>query len=77
MGKDVEIDQDSQTITAIRQLRKSGGSTVVTIPPEMLDLTELEAGDGAELKAEFFGDEIRLRIVASDPNEGDETHAQE
>lgn len=29
----------------IRPLRKSGGSAVVTLPPEVLDMVDLEMGD--------------------------------
>lgn len=63
MGRGVEIDKDDKEVSARRKLRESGGSTVVTIPPEMLDLIDIEPGDQVELQAEMFGDEIRLRIT--------------
>lgn len=59
----VEIDGENQEVRAKRALRQSGGSTVVTIPPEMVDLLDIELGDDVELEAKMFGDEIRLRIV--------------
>jgi len=62
----VEIDGERQEVRATRALRQSGGSTVVTIPPEMVDLLDLELGDDLELEAEWSGDEIRLRVVDRD-----------
>lgn len=37
-------EQETQTL-GIRTLRKTGGSVVVTIPPKVLDLTNMEPGD--------------------------------
>lgn len=42
-GEDGETQQ-AQSL-GIRTLRKSGGSVVVTIPPEVLNLTNMESGD--------------------------------
>lgn len=70
----VDIDKEDKEVRARRKLRKSGGSTVVTIPPEMLDLLDFELGDNVELEAEIFGDEMRLRVVdCDDDNGGDST----
>jgi len=66
-----ESDGDKQEVRAKRALRRSGGSTVVTIPPEMVDLLDIELGDDVELEAEMFGDEIRLRIVDDQDDAGD------
>lgn len=66
MGRRVEVDKDEKVIRAIRPLRESGGSNVVTIPPEMIDLADFEVGDDVELQAEMFGDEIRVRVVQPD-----------
>ncbi|MFB6079523.1 MAG: hypothetical protein ABEJ81_00750 [Haloferacaceae archaeon] len=35
----------------IRTLRRSGGSVVVTIPPEVLDLVDVDSGDDVVVRA--------------------------
>lgn len=42
--------QEAQSL-GLRTLRKSGGSVVVTIPPEVLDITSLEAGNDVVIHA--------------------------
>lgn len=64
MGRKVEIDRENQTIHATRDLRASGGSTVVSIPDEILQSVGFEQGDELEIEADMFGDEIRLRQVS-------------
>lgn len=48
-------NEDGETQEApslgLRTLRKSGGSVVVTIPPEVLDITSLEAGNDVVIHA--------------------------
>lgn len=61
MGRKVEIDRESQTIRATRDLRASGGSTVLSIPDEVLQSVGFEEGDQIGIEADMFGDEIRLR----------------
>lgn len=46
------------SVTRIRELRRSGGSAVVTVPPEMIEFTEFEEGQDVELTAEIGNDEI-------------------
>ena len=66
MGRRVQIDHDEQSIRAHRTLRSSGGSTVLTIPGEVLESVGFEPGDEIEIEAEMFGDEIRLRKAGGD-----------
>jgi len=61
MGHRVQIDRDEEMIRAQRDLRQSGGSTVLTIPNQVLESVGFESGDKIEIEAEMFGDEIRLR----------------
>jgi hypothetical protein len=42
---DDEDDDTDPVPLGIRQLRKSGGSVVVTIPPEVLDFVDMNVGD--------------------------------
>jgi len=65
-SRKVDIDSENKEVRAARKLRRSGGSTVITVPPEMVDLVDLEHGDQLELEAEWSGDEIRLRVADCD-----------
>lgn len=69
MGRKVEIDRENQKIRATRSLRSSGGSTVLTIPDEVLQSVGFEEGDQIEIEAEMFGEEISLRKSAADESE--------
>ena len=42
--------QETQSL-GLRTLRESGGSVVVTIPPEVLDLTNMDTGDDVVIHA--------------------------
>lgn len=70
MGRKVEIDRENQEIRATRDLRSSGGSTVLTIPDEILQSVGFEEGDQIEIQADMFGDEIRLRKSETGVSDG-------
>ena len=53
MGHRVQFNPEENTVTGARTLRVSGGSTVLTIPPEMLDVLEWEEGDDLSLEANY------------------------
>jgi len=53
--------QTGDKICRTRTIRQSGGSTVVTIPPELLEFTQFEDGDTVSLSAAFDGDEITIQ----------------
>jgi antitoxin component of MazEF toxin-antitoxin module len=53
MGHRVQFNPEEKTVTGARTLRISGGSTVLTIPPEMLDVLDWEDGDDLTLKADY------------------------
>jgi antitoxin component of MazEF toxin-antitoxin module len=69
MGNGVDVDPDEGVVRATRPLRKSGGSTVISFPPEMLQSVAFEEDDELVLEADWGGDEIRLRKVESDDTE--------
>jgi len=52
-------------ICRTRQIRQSGGSTVVTIPPEFIEFAEFEQGDDVDLVADLDGDELIIRRTES------------
>lgn len=66
MGRKVEIDRENQKIRAARDLRSSGGSTVLSIPDEILQSVGFHEGDEMRIEAEMFGDEIRIRKIPDD-----------
>lgn len=47
---DDEEEQAAHSL-GIRTLRKSGGSVVVTIPPEVVDLVDMDVGDDVVVHA--------------------------
>ena len=63
MSMSVNINPSNQTVRATRNLRKSGDSTVLTIPPEVLQSLDLEPTDTLEIEGDWGEGEIRLRKV--------------
>jgi len=66
MGHRVDVDWEAGTVTATRRLRPSGGSTVLTIPPEVMSALGLEEGDDIVMVADRDAGEIRLQHSDSD-----------
>lgn len=60
MGRRVSIDLDNQEVIAIRSLRSSGNSKVITIPPEVLDVAKLESGDEVVITADMTTGQITI-----------------
>jgi antitoxin component of MazEF toxin-antitoxin module len=52
---DLEINVDSGEVTATRRVGRSGNSTVVRIPPALLEVAEFEVGDEVEVRASADG----------------------
>lgn len=48
--EDEKTNQEAHPL-GIRTLRKSGGSVVVTIPPEVVDLVDIDVGDDVVVHA--------------------------
>lgn len=63
MGRGVDINFDEDTAVANRPLRKSGGSIVLTIPPDMLRALEWDRGDDVQIFADWERGEIRLQLA--------------
>jgi len=55
-------DKTANKICRTRTVRESGGSSVVTIPPPMLEFTEFSEGQEVTLSAPVAGDEIIIQI---------------
>lgn len=53
LSRDDEDEQEEQAAHSlgIRTLRRSGGSVVVTIPPEVVDLVDMDVGDDVVIHA--------------------------
>lgn len=64
VGRDPDVDWENLTASATRQLRQSGGSVVVTVPPELFGLVGWEEGDQIYLFADQDTGEIILRRAA-------------
>ncbi len=60
MGRRVNIDMERGAVVGTRKLRDSGNSTVLTIPPEILDVADLEAGDEITLTADMESGKITI-----------------
>lgn len=70
MGNGVDVDPEEGVLRATRKLRSSGGSIVVSIPPQMLQAVSFEEDDDILLRCEWDGDEICLHPVEdTDPSE--------
>lgn len=59
----VDVDKTEQEIRGVRALRHSGNSTVLSIPPEVLQFAGLEQGDEVAIVTKFDGGSIELRPV--------------
>jgi len=65
----ITLDTESGEARAIRTVRKSGNSTVVVIPPELLDVAGLKLGDDVDVSVDFDSNEVTIRSVESSPDE--------
>lgn len=61
MSNGVDVDPDAGEVSGVRKLRRSGDSLVISIPPEVLDMSGLEAGERYEVVAPFEGGEVTIR----------------
>lgn len=59
----VEIDPAEKTARGERQLRESGNSVVLTVPPQILQQAGMQSGDDVELVAKLGSGEITLQCV--------------
>lgn len=61
MSMSVDINPQTKTVTATRSLRASGSSTVLTIPPEVLQSLGWDEGEELRLVADWGDEEITLK----------------
>jgi len=59
------IDADSNELIDLRKLRRSGDSVVVTIPPEILENSEMELGENLTVALDLETQNVELRTVKS------------
>jgi len=62
MTTSIDINTTQQTITARRSLRASGSSTVLTVPPEILQSLDWQQGDTVEIQADWDAGEVTLSL---------------
>jgi len=61
MGHRVEFKPAEGKVTATRSLRESGGSTVLTIPPEIIDVMGWSSQDDLILDADYENGELIIK----------------
>ncbi|DAC85255.1 AbrB/MazE/SpoVT family DNA-binding domain-containing protein [Natrinema versiforme] len=64
----VRVDTESNEFVDERDVRTSGGSTVITIPPEILKQSGLEPGDPVEFRV-GFDEEGMIRLEQKEDDE--------
>lgn len=62
----VHVDPDDEESRTTRELRKSGNSIVVSIPPTILREAGFVVGEEVEIAAPFKGGVIEIREPRSD-----------
>lgn len=55
-----QLNPEEQTVKASRNLRESGSSIVLTIPPAVLDSLDLEVGDSLTVVGDWGEKEMRI-----------------
>lgn len=71
MGHRVDVDLEEGTVTATRNLRESGGSTVLTIPPEVMDAIGVGPGDELVMVADHDSQQITIEKRPEDAQASD------
>lgn len=61
MSNGVEIDANAGEVYGVRKLRRSGDSYVVSIPPEVLETSDLEPEQATEVVTSIEGGGILIR----------------
>ena len=64
MATPVTIDPEDSTVSATRTIRSSGNSTVLTIPPQLLEAIGLEVSDEARLVAHMDTGELVIKAAS-------------
>lgn len=69
MAERVEFDAEERVAYTTRRIGKSGNSLVVRIPPQILEVADLEHGDTVELVASMDDETITIRQFESEDPE--------
>lgn len=64
----VEVDDEREEVVANRTIRKSGGSYVVSLPPEILEAAGLDPDDDVAVSRSHGSETVEIRA----DDEGDE-----
>lgn len=73
MSTNVQIDRESLTATADRSLRASGNSTVVSLPPQLLQAAGIDPDSDVVVRADMQTGTIRIEQPgAMDAGEDDD-----
>ena len=60
VSRRVTFDRDEGVMRAIRTVRESGNSTIVTLPPQILEGANFEVGDDVDIEVDIDSGEITL-----------------
>jgi len=71
MAERVEFDAENRVAYTRRRIGKSGNSLVVRIPPQILEVADLEHGDQVELVADMDGGTITIQRAPEGEAEAD------
>jgi len=63
MSMAFDIDPDSNTVQADRHLRSSGSSTILSIPPQILNTLDWEADDPVKLVANWEEETLTIQKI--------------
>jgi antitoxin component of MazEF toxin-antitoxin module len=64
MRNRVSVDPEDSTVSATRTIRSSGNSTVLTIPPQLLEAIGLEVSDEVRLVAHMDTGELVIKAAS-------------
>jgi len=66
MAERVEFDAEDRVAYTRRQIGKSGNSLVIRIPPQILEVADLEHGNQVKLVADMDEETITIRRTSED-----------
>jgi antitoxin component of MazEF toxin-antitoxin module len=66
MSQRVELDLDEGVATTYRSIGKSGNSSVIRIPPQILEAASMERGDRIKLTADMDEGTITVERVEAE-----------
>lgn len=64
----IDIDPEAEEMFDVRELRQSGDSVVLTLPPDILRKAGVSEGDEVRIATPFSGGEISITLADNDDN---------